>query len=193
MAKLDDAPVLTFSTQKDWERWLASSGAASTGVWLRVAKKDTSSRTVTYSEALDSAICYGWIDGRKRPLDDQFWLQAFSPRGPRSIWSARNRLKAQELTRAGRMQPAGNAAIEATKTSGRWDKAYESQRTAQVPADLAAALKASRKAQAFFEKLDSRNRYAILFRLHNAAKPETRQRRLDKFVAMLAKGQKIYP
>lgn len=193
MPKPDNMPVLTFEDAADWERWLASSGATSSGIWLRIAKKDASSRTVAYSEAVDVALCYGWIDGRKRPLDSEFWLQAFSPRGPRSIWSARNRQRAQELIRSGKMKRAGLAVVEAAKASGRWEKAYASQRTAEVPPDLAAALKANKRAQAFFQTLDSRSRYAILFRLHNAVRPETRRRRLEKFLVMLAKGEKIYP
>ena len=184
---------MTFSTASAWRRWLAVNGSTTSAVWLRIGKTRSHLRTISYSEALEEALCHGWVDGQKKSLDDDSWLQRFSRRGRRSIWSAINREKALLLIERGRMRPSGLAAVESARTSGRWEGAYSSQAVAEVPKDLANALKAEPAARAFFEGLDSRNRYSILFRLHQAAKPETRRRRLDTFVQMLKRGEKIYP
>lgn len=188
-----ELPELFFRTRSEWNRWLSANGTSSSGVWLRLAKRDSGIASLSYQDALERALCHGWVDGQKKSLDDEFWLQRFTPRGPRSIWSKLNRKKAADLMASGQMTPAGLAAVQSAQADGRWQRAYESQHSARVPADLAAALRANPGAQRFFAALDSRNRYAILFRLHQAVKAETRRRRLSKFVAMLAMGGKIYP
>jgi uncharacterized protein YdeI (YjbR/CyaY-like superfamily) len=160
---------------------------------LQIAKKTGKLKTVTYAEAVEVALCYGWIDGQGKGLDESAYLQKFTPRGPRSIWSKINRTKAEALIKSGRMQPAGRAAIDRAKKNGQWDAAYDSHRTAAVPADLQAVLDQNSKAKAFFATLDSANRYAILFRLQTAKKPETRARRLEQFVRMLENHEKLYP
>jgi uncharacterized protein YdeI (YjbR/CyaY-like superfamily) len=192
MAQNTDLPVLPFKDKKAWSVWLAKNHAKSPGVWLKLAKKDSDVQSVTYPEALDAALCYGWIDGQKQAHDDAFWLQKFTPRGPRSIWSKINREKAEALIASGEMKPSGLAAIERAKENGQWEKAYESQSRASVPDDLQAALDRNPKAKAFFATLNSVNRYAIVFRVHNAKKPETRARRIQQFVAMLEQHEKIH-
>jgi uncharacterized protein YdeI (YjbR/CyaY-like superfamily) len=186
-------PIVSFPSQHAWEAWLDAHHLTSKGVWLKIAKKGTGIDTVTYAEALDSALCYGWIDGRKESLDDAFWLQRFTPRGARSKWSKVNRTKALALMREGRMKPAGRAAVEQAQRDGRWDQAYDAQRTASVPEDLQRELDTNPAAAAFFAALDSRNRYAILYRLQDAKKPETRARRIGQYVAMLSRHEKLYP
>ena len=188
-----EIPVMLFKSQKDWTTWLAKNHARSAGVWLQIAKQDGGVKSVSYAEALEVALCYGWIDGQKKGFDEATWLQKFTPRGPRSIWSKINREKAEALIADGRMQPAGLAAIEQAKRSGQWKAAYDSQRTIDVPADLQAALDQNAKAKAFFATLDSANRYAILFRLQTAKKAETRARRLEQFVRMLENHEKLHP
>jgi uncharacterized protein YdeI (YjbR/CyaY-like superfamily) len=186
-------PILTFSTQEEWEAWLAMNGGASSGVWLRVAKKSAEHVTVTYAEALESALCFGWIDGQKQAQDEQYWLQRFSPRTAKSIWSRINKQKALALIDAGRMRPAGMRQVSLAKEDGRWEKAYSSASSSVVPEDLQQALDANRKANAFFATLNSQNRYAILFRIQNVKKAETRARKIAQFVDMLSKGEKLYP
>jgi uncharacterized protein YdeI (YjbR/CyaY-like superfamily) len=186
-------PVLQFKTQKEFTKWLAKNHAASAGIWLRFAKKGSDLASVTYAEAVEVALCYGWIDGQARSLDAAAWLQKYTPRGPRSLWSKVNRERALQLIESGHMKPAGLAAIEAAKRNGRWEAAYDPPSRATVPDDLKAALDRDARAKAFFETLDSRNRYAILHRLQNAKKPETRARRIEQFVKMLAKKEKLYP
>jgi uncharacterized protein YdeI (YjbR/CyaY-like superfamily) len=188
-----DLPIVAFATQAEWEAWLAAHHAADKGVWLKIAKKDTGAATVSYAEALESALCYGWIDGQKAAYDAQFWLQKFTPRGRRSKWSRINRDKATALLEEGRLQPAGLAQIEQARQDGRWDAAYEAQSRATVPDDLQRALDANPAAQACFATLDRANRYAILYRLRDAKRPQTRARRLAQFVAMLEAGQKLHP
>jgi uncharacterized protein YdeI (YjbR/CyaY-like superfamily) len=188
----NDIPVMLFKSQKDWTKWLEKNHAKSSGVWLQIAKKTGKVKTVSYAEALEVALCYGWIDGQGKGLDESAWLQKFTPRGLRSIWSKVNRTKAMELIESGRMQPAGLAAIDRAKKGGQWESAYDSHRTATVPADLQAALDHNTKAKAFFVTLDSTNRYAILFRLQTAKKAETRARRLERFVRMLENHEKLY-
>ena len=185
--------ILEFRNARSWQTWLAKNHARSPGVWLRLAKKASGLQSVTYAEALDVALCHGWIDGQKKPDSASAWLQRFVPRTGRSIWSRINREKALALIDAGRMKPAGLAAIERAKASGRWETAYDSHRTATVPADLQAEFDRNPRAAKFFATLDRANRYAVLFRIQTARKPETRQRRISQFVAMLAKGEKLHP
>ncbi len=184
--------IVSFKTAKAWETWLARNHAKSSGVWLRIAKKDSGMKSVSYAEALDVALCHGWIDGQKGKGDEATWLQRFTPRGARSIWSRINRDKALALIAEGRMKAAGLAEVERAKRDGRWDAAYEPQRTSTVPPDLEAALNANPAALAFFKTLDSANRYAILWRIANAKKAETRAKRIATFVAMLARGERIH-
>jgi uncharacterized protein YdeI (YjbR/CyaY-like superfamily) len=185
--------ALTIPTQEKWEAWLERNGSASSGVWLRLAKKGAEDPTVSYAEALESALCFGWIDGQKRAESEHYWLQRFTPRTARSIWSKINTEKAEVLVAAGQMRPAGLLEIDRAKRDGRWDAAYSSASKAVVPDDLQAALDANRKAKAFFATLDSRNRYAVLFRIQNSKKRETRAKKIAQFVEMLSNGEKVYP
>jgi uncharacterized protein YdeI (YjbR/CyaY-like superfamily) len=188
----DDLPTQTFASQADWETWLEAQHVSARGVWIKIAKKATGILSVTHAEALESALCYGWIDGQRVSFDDAYFLQKFTPRRARSGWSRVNREKALELIAAGRMRPAGLREVERAQADGRWDAAYDPQSAIAVPEDLQRALDANPSAQAFFATLDSRNRYAILYRIQTAKKAETRAARIHKFVAMLAQGQKIY-
>jgi uncharacterized protein YdeI (YjbR/CyaY-like superfamily) len=188
-----DLPIVSFERVKEWETWIAKHHRSSSGVWIRMAKKSSGVQSIDHPEALDVALCYGWIDGTRKGESDTTFLQKFCPRAKRSTWSKINREKVQALIDAGRMKPAGLAEIERAKQDGRWDAAYDSQRNMQVPPDLEAALVAKPRAKAEFEKLDSRNRFAVLFRTHQAKKPETRAKRIAEFVAMLARGERIYP
>src|SRR5687767_12914233 len=180
-----DLPVLPFESKTKWAEWLAKQHDKSVGVWLKLAKKDSGIASVAYDEALDVALCYGWIDGQKKGFDEQYWLQKFTPRGAKSIWSKINTLKAEKLIASGEMKPAGLKAIELAKQDGRWERAYESQKTMSVPEDFQAALNKNKKAKAFFATLNSVNRYAILFRIQTAKKAETRTKRIQQFVEML--------
>jgi uncharacterized protein YdeI (YjbR/CyaY-like superfamily) len=188
----DDLPVLSFAAAAELEAWLEEHHGEAAGIWLKIAKKGVEPLTVNHAEALELALCFGWIDGQRRGLDQAYFLQRFTPRRPRGRWSKINREKVEALSEAGRMRPAGLAEAEAAKADGRWEAAYEGQRTAQVPADLQRELDASPKAAEFFAGLSSQNRYAILYRLDEAKKPETRERRLRKFVAMLERGETIH-
>jgi len=187
-----ELPRRAFASAAEFEAWLEREGASSTGIWLRLAKKGSGVPSVTYDEALEAALCFGWIDGQGAPLDDRFWLVRFTPRTRRSKWSQRNRDLAGGLIAAGRMRAAGAAEIAAAKADGRWEAAYPGQRTAIVPEDLRAALDASPVAAAFFDELDRVNRYAILYRIHDAKRPATRAARIARFVAMLAAGERIH-
>ncbi|MFH9177444.1 YdeI family protein [Streptomyces albogriseolus] len=192
----DDAtgPVLGFGTQEDFEAWLEEHQGDAEGLWLKIPRKGSGLPGVDYATALESALCFGWIDGHKRSLDETHWIQRFTPRRARSRWSAVNRRKALELIERGRMRPAGLREVERAKADGRWEAAYASQRTATVPDDLRAALDAAPVgAREFFDALDSRNRYAILHRIEEAKRAQTRAARIEKFVAMLAKGEKLHP
>jgi len=189
----NDLPVLSFTNTHAWSTWLASHHASSRGAWLKIAKKGSKSESVTYAEALEVALIWGWIDGQKGKLDDAWWLQRFTPRGPKSIWSKMNREKAAALIDAGKMKPPGLAEVERAKRDGRWEAAYASQSRATVPSDLAKALAANPRAARFFETLKSHDRYAVLFRVHTAKKPETRAARIESFVAMLARHEKLHP
>ena len=189
----DDKPILEFDRKSEWTKWLEKNHAKSSGVWLRMAKKDSGLTSISRNDALDSALCYGWIDGQARSEGEKTWLQKYTPRTKRSIWSKINRDKVNALIEKGEMRPSGLAEIERAKKDGRWEAAYDSSKTIEVPPDLKAALAKNKKAKALFEKLDSRNRYAILFRTHNAKKAETRAKRIKQFVEMLERGEKIYP
>ncbi len=188
-----EIPVILFAKPKDWEVWLKANHAGSKGLWLRLAKKNSGIESVNYAEALDVALCYGWIDGQKKAYDDATWLQKFTPRGAKSIWSKINREKAMVLIESGQMKAAGLKAVESAKQDGRWDAAYDSQSKASVPEDFQAALDQSAKAKAFFATLKSVNRYAILFRIQTAKKAETRTKRIQQFIQMLEKGETIHP
>lgn len=193
MPTSNELPTFTFASQSKWADWLAKQHDRSAGVWLKIAKKDSGIPSVTIVEALDTALCYGWIDGQRLPFDEKYYLQKYTPRRPKSIWSKINVEKVERLIASGQMQPAGFKAIEAAKADGRWEKAYDGQKTITVPEDFQAALNKSKKAKAFFETLNSVNRYAILFRIHNVKKEETRTRKIKQFIEMLEKNEKIYP
>jgi uncharacterized protein YdeI (YjbR/CyaY-like superfamily) len=189
-----ETPELLLKDRRAWTRWLAREGASSEGVWLVLAKKGVSVPTsLTYDEALDEALCQGWIDGQKGRRDDDTYRQRFTPRRPRSPWSQRNVRLAEQLISDGRMQPAGLAAIEKARADGRWDAAYAGQAAMEVPADLAAALQGNERAAAMFEILTGVNRYAICYRITSAKRPETRARRVADFVDQLARGQTPHP
>jgi uncharacterized protein YdeI (YjbR/CyaY-like superfamily) len=193
METKQNLPILSFASQKNWEEWLGEHHSTSKGIWLKIAKKGAETGTVSYAEALESALCHGWIDGQKGALDADFWLQKFTPRGPRSKWSKVNREKATALLENGRMKPAGLAEIERAKADGRWEAAYDAQSKASVPEDLQRELDAHPDAAAFFATLESYNRYAILYRIQDAKKPETRAKRIEKFIGMLKRGEKVHP
>ena len=188
----DELPVLPFATKAEFHAWLDEQHGTQGGVWIKFAKKGTGVETIVYAEALDVALCFGWIDGQVKRFDETFYLQKFTPRRARSRWSKINVGKAEALLASGAMQPAGLAEIERAKSDGRWDAAYESPSRIAVPPDLQAELDKDPGAAEFFASLDSQNRYAILYRLHDAKKPETRARRLEQFVGMLKRREKIH-
>lgn len=188
-----DLPVLAFKSLKAWEDWLAAQPAGAPGVWLKLAKKSAGASSVTRQEAIDGALCHGWIDGQLDKFDADWWLVRFTPRKPKGKWSQKNRDRALELIKLKRVKPAGLREIEQARADGRWDMAYASQSAAEIPDDLGAALAKNKKAKAFFATLDSPNRYAILYRVMTAKKPETRARRIETFVAMLARQETIHP
>ncbi len=186
-------PMETFETPQDWERWLLEHHTGIEGVWLKFAKKGTGIPSINYAEALDIALCYGWIDGQKAPFDDTYWLQKFTPRRSKSMWSKVNCNKAMALIAEGRMQPAGMRQVELAQADGRWDVAYESQSKITIPPDFQSELDKNQQAKDFFGTLDSANRYAFIFRIQTAKKPATRSARITKFIEMLANNQKIHP
>jgi uncharacterized protein YdeI (YjbR/CyaY-like superfamily) len=190
---VDEAPRITFPDAAAWSTWLDEQHQSCDGVWLQLAKKRSGIASVSYAEAVEVALCYGWIDGRKAPLDEQWWLQRFTPRRSRSPWSEINRRKAEELLAAGRMLAAGRAEVERAKADGRWAAAYPGQRSINVPTDLQVALDADQQAAAFFAALSSANRYALLYRLQEAKRPETRARRLEQYLGMLREGRTLHP
>lgn len=181
-----------FATQRAFETWLAKNHGVSDGIWLLIAKAGADRPTVSYQEAVESALCHGWIDGQKKAFDAQHWLQRFTPRRPRSLWSKANRAKAEALIDAGRMKPGGMAEVDRAKSDGRWDAAYDGARTSVAPPDLQRALEARPDAGAFFATLDGANRYAVLWRIQTARTAETRSRRIQVLVDMLARGEKIH-
>jgi uncharacterized protein YdeI (YjbR/CyaY-like superfamily) len=185
--------VRLFKSKQDWVAWLEKNHRKSTGLWLRLAKKDSRLLSVSYKEALEVALCYGWIDGQKKPENDQTWLQRFVPRSSTSIWSKINREKALALIASGEMKAAGREAIENAKKNGRWDAAYDSPSGATVPSDFQAALDSNQRAAAFFKTLNGANRYAVLWRIQIVKKAETRARKIQQLVTMLEKEEKIHP
>ena len=189
----DDYPLRKFATPQAFERWLSRNHRKAPGIRIQMARKASGIRSIDYAQALEVALCYGWIDGQAKRIDDAWFSQRFTPRRPRSLWSKRNREIVARLIAEERMQPAGHAEIDRAKADGRWDAAYDSPANATVPDDLAAMLRKDPLARRFFESLDSQNRYAILHRLATAKKPETRARRLATYVAMLREGRKLHP
>jgi uncharacterized protein YdeI (YjbR/CyaY-like superfamily) len=188
----DDLPLMPFESPDAWEAWLERHHSDSSGVWLQIAKKASGIPSITYAEALDVALCYGWIDGQKGSLDADYFLQRFTPRRAKSKWSKINVDKVARLTETGRMRPAGVAQVEAAKTDGRWEAAYGGMATIAVPEDLAAALDANPAAQEFFETINRTNRYAVLYRIHDAKRPDTRAKRIATIVQMLAQGKTFH-
>jgi uncharacterized protein YdeI (YjbR/CyaY-like superfamily) len=188
---MTDYPILLFQDQSSWAEWLEQHHATERGLWLRMFRTASGLRSIMHAEALEVALCYGWIDGQARSYDADSWLQKFTPRGKRSVWSKRNREHIERLSASGRMQPAGLEAVEAAKADGRWERAYDSPGTATVPEDLRIALEEHPDARAFFDTLRGADRYAILHRIQTAVKPETRARRIAQFVDMLERGEKL--
>ena len=189
---LKGVPIVLFKTQKAWATWLEKNHTKSSGVWLRLAKKRSEVKSLSYVEGVEVALCYGWIDGQKESYDDSSWLQKFTPRGTRSIWSKINREKAQELIKNGQMKPAGLEAIENARQNGRWEGAYDSPSGSTVPRDFEEALDKSPAAKAFFATINRANRYAILFRIQTAKKADTRARRIKEFISMLEKKETLH-
>ena len=192
-ANADAGPPLLFEDQERWFAWLRKNHAKSSGVWLRIAKKGANAKSLSYLQAVDAALCFGWIDGQKKSDDESYWLQRFTPRSEKSIWSKINREKAIRLIELGQMNAAGLREVERAKRDGRWDGAYDSPSGATIPADFQAVLNKIPRAKAFFATLDSRNRYAVLFRIQTAKKSETRAKRIKQFAEMLSQQKKIYP
>ena len=184
--------IRSFEDQAAWDHWLEGRTAADRGLWLRLAKKGNAQTSLTKAQAIDAALIHGWIDGQLNPYDTDWFLIRFTPRKPRSKWSARNRDRANKLIEEGRMKAGGLREVEAAKADGRWEAAYAPASSAEVPADLAEALDANPMARDFFDRLSGNNRYAILYRVGDAKKPETRATRIAKFVAMCAAGETIY-
>ena len=189
MTKPIELPTLPFESKKKFAEWLAKNHDKSAGAWLKLAKKDAEIPSVTYKEAVNVALCYGWIDGQAKSFDDKYWLVKFTPRRPKSIWSQINTKRVEQLIASGEMKPSGLKAVEAAKQDGRWDAAYASQKNISVPADFQSALSKNEKAKAFFESLTGSKRYSFLFRIETAKKAETRIKRILQFVEMLEKGE----
>jgi uncharacterized protein YdeI (YjbR/CyaY-like superfamily) len=185
-------PIELFAGPAEFESWLEENHASSAGLWLKIAKKGSGERSVTHPEALELALAFGWIDSQRRGLDERYFLQRFTPRRPRGRWSRINREKAEALIEEGRMRPAGIAEVEAAKADGRWDRAYAGPASITVPDDLAAALAEHPGATEFFEQLNGTNRYAVLWRVHTAASPQTRAKRIATLAQMLAEGRTIH-
>ena len=191
--KPDPLPIALFERQLDWAEWLKNNHDTSSGVWLQLAKKDTDVQSVSYEEAIEVALCFGWIDGQKKAHSEQYWLQKFTPRSTKSVWSKINKTKALALIKAGKMKPSGLKEIERAKLDGRWNAAYDSAGKSSVPSDFQSALDGNLQAKNFFETLDSRNRYAVLFRIQTAKNAETRARKISQFVQMLERHEKVHP
>lgn len=186
-------PTKLFERQRDWLTWLKDNHSTSSGVWLQLAKKDAGVQSISYDEAIEVALCFGWIDGQKKAHSDQYWLQKVTPRSAKSVWSKINKEKALALIESGKMKPAGLKEIERAKLDGRWDAAYDSASKSSVPSDFQSALDDNARAKKFFGTLDSRNRYAVLFRIQTAKNAETRAKKIAQFVQMLARHEKIHP
>jgi len=185
--------VRSFASAADWSAWLEAEYARAAGCWLKISKKTADQASVSYDEALDVALCFGWIDGQKRALDEDYWLQRFTPRKSGSRWSEINTTKAEALIAAGRMRPAGQREVDAARADGRWDAAYQGQRASTVPDDLREALDANPTAAAFFNSISSANRYAIIYRTGSVKRAETRARKIAQYVQMLAEHKTIHP
>lgn len=192
MKSPDEKPILEFRQKSAWTTWLEKNHAGSSGVWIRLAKKNSGLKSISRDDALDVALCYGWIDGQARSEGEATWLQKFTPRRKRSIWSKVNRENVRRLIESGEMRSAGHAEIDRAKKDGRWEAAYDSPKSMPVPDELKSELARNKKAKAFFDTLSSQNRYAILFRIHNAKKAETKAKRIKQFVEMLERGEKIH-
>lgn len=192
MELFKDLPILLFPSQKDWHAWLEDNHNQPQGVWLKHAKKSSDRESISYQEALEEALCYGWIDSQKQTYDSDYYLQKFSPRAPKSVWSKINVAKVELLIKMGKMQPAGLAAVNVAKQDGRWEAAYDSPRSSMVPEDFQAALDKNPEAKQFFETLDKANVYAFCWRVQTAKKPETRVARIEKFIGMLNRGEKLH-
>ena len=193
MTTKPDLPIISFASRDRWAEWLDEHNATSGGLWIKFAKKASGIDSVSHPEALKVALCYGWIDGQTDKFDKDYWLQRFTPRRPKSKWSKVNREKAESLIENGEMEPAGLLEVERARSDGRWEAAYEAQSRATVPDDLRRELEKDEVAREFFDTLDSKNRYAILHRIQDAKKPQTRTRRIEKYMAMLSEEKKIYP
>jgi uncharacterized protein YdeI (YjbR/CyaY-like superfamily) len=185
-------PVLDFADAEAWETWLATHGGKAAGIWLKIAKAGNAASSLTKAQAIDGALCHGWIDGQIDKYDEAWFLTRFTPRKRTSKWSENNRKRAEQLIAEGRVAPAGLAEIEAARADGRWDSAYAPASTAVEPEDLKAALDAEPAARTFFDTLSGANRYAILYRVQTAKKPETRTARIAKFVGMCARGETVH-
>ncbi len=193
MNKNTETPIKSFAFSKQWKEWLAMNYAISkNGIWLRIFKKDSDEATITYDEALDEALCFGWIDGQKKAYDEKSWLQKFTPRRSKSIWSKRNKTRVAQLIEEKRMQPSGLKEIETAKKDGRWDKAYDSPSQMEIPADFLSILKKDQQAYEFFRTLNKANTYAIAWRLETAKKPATREKRMQILLKMMKKRQKLH-
>jgi uncharacterized protein YdeI (YjbR/CyaY-like superfamily) len=188
-----DLPILTFTSSKDFTSWLAKHHKMSSGIWMRLFKIKSGVPTIIYAEALDVALCYGWIDGQKKSYDPESWLQKFTPRRPKSIWSKRNQEHVERLTKSGMMKAAGIKEVEAAKADGRWEQAYESPANMTIPADFLNELARNKKAEAFFKTLNKTNIYEIVWRLQTAKKAETRNKRMKAILEMLKNGEKFHP
>ena len=188
----DQLPIILFARPPEFELWLEENHSSAKGLWVKIAKKRSGVQSVNYAEALELALCFGWIDSQKRGFDDRHFLQRFTPRRPRGRWSRINRDKAEALIVSGAMRPAGLAEVDAAKADGRWEAAYEGQRAAAVPDDLRRELEVNAAAAGFFATLSSANRYAIIYRLNDAGRVETRERRLRRFIGMLERGETIH-
>lgn len=192
MTKLNSIPTIEFKTAEEFETWLVKNHDNSTGLWLKIFKKDSGKKTISYAEALDVALCYGWIDGQKKAYDEQAWLQRFCPRRAKSIWSKINIGHVERLINAERMRPAGLKAIEKAKADGTWEKAYDSPSKMTIPEDFLQELSKNKKAEAFFMSLNKTNLFSIGFRLQTAKKQETREKRMKEIIEKLAKGEKFH-
>jgi uncharacterized protein YdeI (YjbR/CyaY-like superfamily) len=193
MNKDTETPIKSFASSKQWKEWLVMNYSTSNnGIWLRIFKKDSDEATVNYDEALDEALCFGWIDGQKKTYDEKSWLQKFTPRRSKSIWSKRNKTRVAQLIKEKRMQPSGLKEIETAKKDGRWDKAYDSPSQMEIPADFLAILEKDQQAYEFFKTLNKVNSYAIVWRLQTAKKPKTREKRMQIFLKMMKNRQKLH-
>ena len=192
METFKDLPVILFDNQKELNEWFSKNYSQTHGIWIKIAKKNSGKTSVTYNEAIEEALCYGWIDGQVNSYNDDYYIQKFTPRGSRSVWSKINVTKIENLIKENRLQPSGLEAVKVAKSNGAWDKAYDSSSTFTITKDFQAALKENPKAKQFFETLNRANKYAIYWHLETAKRPETRKARIEKFINMLNKGEKLH-